>query len=54
VTNVQQATAVDDVYNFQRKGNQSPPYTNPTNPTYGLATVWQQPRLIRLGARVSF
>ena len=54
LTNVQQVTAVDQVYNSLRKGNQSPPYTNPTNPTFGMATAWQKPRLIRLGARVSF
>ena len=54
LTNVQQVTAVDQAYNRLPKGNQSPPYTNPTNPTYGMATAWQKPRLIRLGARVSF
>ena len=54
LTNVQQVTAIDQLYNNLRKGNQSPPYTNPTNPTYGMATAWQKPRLVRLGARVSF
>ncbi|HSB37300.1 MAG TPA: hypothetical protein VLH41_10490, partial [Thermoanaerobaculia bacterium] len=54
LTNVQQTTAVDERYNFLKKGNQSPPYTNPTNPTFGMATAWQTPRLVRVGARVSF
>ncbi len=54
VTNVQQVTRIDQVYNSLRNGNQRPPYTNPTNPTYGMATAWQQPRLIRVGARVTF
>lgn len=54
LTNVQQVTAVDETYNSLKKGNQNPPYTNPTNPTFGLATAWQSPRLIRVGARISF
>ncbi len=54
LTNVQQVTAIDQVYNTRPTGDQSPPYTNPTNPTFGMATAWQRPRLIRLGARVSF
>ncbi len=57
VTNVQQVTAVDEVYNFlspKKGGHQSPPYTNPTNPTFGKATAWQSPRLVRLGMRASF
>ena len=54
LTNVQQVTAIDQLYNRLRRGNQSPPYTNPTNATYGMATAWQKPRLIRVGARVTF
>jgi hypothetical protein len=54
LTNVQQTISRDQVYNSLRNGNQSPPYTNPTNPTYGLDTAFQKPRLVRLGARVSF
>ena len=54
LTNVQQVTAVDETYNSLKKGNQSPPYTNPTNPTFGEAIAWQSPRLIRVGVRVSF
>jgi hypothetical protein len=55
VTNVQQVTGVDQDYNKNYPGgNQRPPYTSPTNPTYGMATAWQKPRLIRVGARVTF
>ncbi len=54
LTNVQRVTAVDEVYNYLASGNQSPPYTNSPNPYFGKATAWQKPRLIRVGARISF
>jgi hypothetical protein len=54
LTNVQQTVGRDQVYNRQKNGNQNPPFTNPTNPTYGLDNAFQAPRLVRLGMRVSF
>ncbi len=54
LTTVQQTIGRNQVYNRLRRGDQSPPFTNPTNPTYGLDTAFQKPRLVRLGARVSF
>ena len=54
LTNVQQTVGRDQVYNRLRSGNQRPPFTHPTNATYGSDTAFQKPRLVRLGARVSF
>ena len=54
LTNVQTATRRGEVYNTLRTGNQSPPYTSPTVPSFGKDTAWQKPRVVRLGARVSF
>jgi len=54
LTNVQTATDRGQIYNDQPDGNQSPPYTNPTVADFGKDTRWQSPRIVRLGARVSF
>ena len=54
VTNVQRATYRNQTYNDDPDGNQNPPFTNPPNALYGKDTSWQAPRLVRLGARVSF
>lgn len=54
VTDAQAATNRNQVYNSLRRGNQDPPFTSPTNPTFGRDTAWQQPRIVRLGGRVSF
>jgi hypothetical protein len=54
VTNVQTATNRNQEYNITATGDQSPPFTNPPNPSYGKDTAWQRPRLVRLGARVFF
>jgi Carboxypeptidase regulatory-like domain/TonB dependent receptor-like, beta-barrel len=51
VLNRQQITQVDQVWAIQEADNELP---EPTNPTYGLGNQWQQPRTLRLGARVSF
>lgn len=54
LTNVQTATRRGETYNSSRNGNQDPPYTNPTVVTFGKDLAWQSPRVVRLGARVSF
>ena len=54
LTNVQPAVQRGEVYNDDWEGNQDPPYTNPTVPSFGQNTAWQSPRIVRLGARVSF
>lgn len=54
LTNVQRATRRGERYNDQRNANQDPPYANPTVATFGKDIAWQSPRVVRLGARVSF
>jgi outer membrane receptor protein involved in Fe transport len=54
VTNVQAATRRGEIYNNLRTGNQDPPYTSPTVPTFGKDIAWQAPRVVSLGARVGF
>ena len=54
LTNVQTATRRGETYNSSRNGNQDPPYTNPTVVTFGKDLAWQSPRVVRLGARVSY
>ena len=54
LTDAQPAVARGQLYNNTIGGNQSPPYTSPSVATFGQNTIWQAPRLIRLGARVTF
>jgi len=54
VTNAQIATQRGQTYNNVIGGNQTPPYTAPTVPPFGQNTAWQSPRLVRVGARVTF
>jgi outer membrane receptor protein involved in Fe transport len=54
LTNVQPATRRGENYSNDPEADQSPPYTNPTIPQFGKDTAWQAPRVVRLGARVSF
>jgi outer membrane receptor protein involved in Fe transport len=54
VTNVQPAIQRGQVYNGVPGANLKPPYTKPTVATFGQDTAWQSPRVVRLGARVSF
>jgi hypothetical protein len=54
LTNVQPPTKRGENYNDDPEADQSSPYTNPTIPTFGKNTAWQAPRVVRLGARVSF
>jgi hypothetical protein len=49
--NRQQVTQVDQVWAFVQADNTSP---TPTNAHYGQGNQFQQPRTLRLGARVSF
>jgi len=49
--NRQQTLTVDQVWALDQAENSSP---TPTNPHYGFANTWQQPRTLRLGLRVSF
>jgi hypothetical protein len=54
LTNVQTATDRGQIYNNLVDGDQNPPYTNPTVPSFSKDIAWQNPRVVRLGARVSF
>jgi hypothetical protein len=49
--NRQTALTVDQVWTLDELDNNSPV---PTNAHFGKANTWQQPRTLRLGARVSF
>jgi hypothetical protein len=49
--NRQTALTVDQVWALDQNDNASPV---PTNTHFGKANTWQQPRTLRLGARVSF
>jgi outer membrane receptor protein involved in Fe transport len=54
LTDVQPATRRGQTYNNEPDGNQDPPYTDPTVASFGKDVAWQKPRVVRLGARVSF
>lgn len=54
LTNVQFPTKRGENYNDDPEADQSPPYTNPTIPQFGKDIVWQNPRVVRIGARVSY
>ncbi len=54
VTDVQTATQRGQTYNNVKGASQSPPYDSPTVASFGKDTAWQKPRVIRIGARISF
>lgn len=55
LTNVQRAISRNQVYDTYATADQTlPPYTSPTNPSFGRDVAWQPPRQIRLGVKASF
>lgn len=54
LTDAQAATRRGETYNNLAGADQSPPYTNPTVATFGRDISWQPPRVVRLGARISY